>query len=151
MTNEPTILLVDDNEDLLETFSLILKRCGFRVTTAGNGLAAIDLYQQHNFDVILMDIVMPEMDGIEAFRKIKEIDPEAAVILMTAYSEEEPIQIAKSEGVRQIIKKPVKIDRLIDMIKEATTEESIVVMDSKTKESPGKSRESFAIISSHQQ
>ena len=101
---------------------------------AGDGLAAVDLYRQQNFDVILMDIVMPKMDGIEALRKIIKMDPEAKVILMTAYSEEESIQIAKSEGARRLIRKPVKIDQLIDMIKEATAEESILVVDKKGKE-----------------
>ena len=134
MTNEPAVLVVDDNEDLLETFSLILRRRGFRVEIAGDGLAAVDLYRQQNFDVILMDIVMPKMDGIEALRKIIKMDPEAKVILMTAYSEEESIQIAKSEGARRLIRKPVKIDQLIDMIKEATAEESILVVDKKGKE-----------------
>ena len=96
MTDQLAILVVDDNEDLLETFSLILKRRGFHVETAGNGATAVDRYKEHSFDVTLMDIVMPEMNGVEAFRKIKEMDPEASVILMTAYSEEELIQIAKN-------------------------------------------------------
>jgi len=129
MTDQLAILVVDDNEDLLETFSLILKRRGFHVETAGNGVMAVDRYKEHAFDVTLMDIVMPEMNGVEAFRKIRELDPEASVILMTAYSEEELIQIAKNEGARKVINKPIRIDQLIDMIKEAATEEPILVVD----------------------
>jgi CheY-like chemotaxis protein len=145
MPNEPTVLVVDDNEDLLETFSLILKKHGFRVITAGDGLAAIDLYQRYNFDIILMDIVMPEMDGIEAFRKIREMDPEAVIILMTAYSEDESIQIVKSEGVHRVIRKPIKIEQLIDMIKEATEEGSILIMEKRGKELNGQSQETRVI------
>ena len=129
MTDELAILVVDDNEDLLETFSLILKRRGFHVETAGDGIAAVDRFKERNFDVTLMDIVMPEMNGVEAFRKIREMDPEASVILMTAYSEEELIQIAKKEGAHQVINKPIRIDQLIDMIKEAATEKPILVVD----------------------
>ena len=129
MTDQLAILVVDDNEDLLETFSLILKRRGFHVETAGNGVSAVDRYKEHAFDVTLMDIVMPEMNGVEAFRKIRELDPEASVILMTAYSEEELIQIAKNEGARKVINKPIRIDQLIDMIKEAATEEPILIVD----------------------
>ena len=129
MTDQLAILVVDDNEDLLETFSLILKRRGFHVETAGDGIAAVDRYKEHAFDVTLMDIVMPEMNGVEAFRKIRELDPEASVILMTAYSEEELIQIAKNEGARKVINKPIRIDQLIDMIKEAATEEPILIVD----------------------
>lgn len=129
MTNELAILVVDDNEDLLETFSLILKRRGFHVETAGDGVAAVNRYKERDFDVTLMDIVMPEMNGVEAFRKIREMDPDASVILMTAYSEEELIQIARSEGAHQVINKPIRIDQLIDMIKEAATEDPILVVD----------------------
>ncbi len=129
MNDQLAILVVDDNEDLLETFSLILKRRGFHVETAGDGVAAVDRYKEHAFDVTLMDIVMPEMNGVEAFRKIREMDPEASVILMTAYSEEELIQIAKNEGARKVINKPIRIDQLIDMIKEAATEEPILIVD----------------------
>jgi DNA-binding NtrC family response regulator len=129
MTDQLAILVVDDNEDLLETFSLILKRRGFHVETAGNGATAVNRYKEHAFDVTLMDIVMPEMNGVEAFRKIKEMDPEASVILMTAYSEEDLIEIAKKEGARKVINKPIRIDQLIDMIKEAATEEPILIVD----------------------
>lgn len=132
MTDQLAILVVDDNEDLLETFSLILKRRGFHVETAGNGVTAVNRYKEHAFDVTLMDIVMPEMNGVEAFRKIKEMDPEASVILMTAYSEEELIEIAKKEGARKVINKPIRIDQLIDMIKEAATEEPILIVDDDT-------------------
>ena len=73
MTDALTILVVDDNVDLLETFAMILKRRGFFVETADNGAAAVDKYKEHNYDVTLMDIVMPEMNGVEAFQKIREM------------------------------------------------------------------------------
>ena len=76
MKNKPTILVVDDNQDLLETFAMILKRRGYRVQTANDGLSAINKFKEQNFDVTLMDIVMPEMNGVDAFKKIKEIQPE---------------------------------------------------------------------------
>ena len=84
MTEQARVLVVDDNEDLLETFSMILKRRGFSVDTAEDGVCAVDKFKMHHFDVILMDIVMPRMNGVEAFRKIREVNPVAKVILMTA-------------------------------------------------------------------
>ena len=129
MNDQTTVLVVDDNEDLLETFSRILKRRGFEVETAENGAAAVDRYKERAFDVTLMDIVMPKMNGLEAFRKIKEFDPEASVILMTAFSEEELIEMARSEGARRVINKPVNIDRLVELIKEAAAEETVIVVD----------------------
>jgi two-component system response regulator HydG len=109
MNQEPTILVVDDNEDLLETFALILKRRGYSVETADSGAAAIAKFQQHNFDVTLMDIVMPEVDGVEAFRRIKEMAPGASVILMTAYSDADLLRTARDEGARCILNKPILI------------------------------------------
>jgi len=129
MTNEPTVLVVDDNEDLLETFAMILKRRGFFVETADNGASAVDKFKEHNYDVTLMDIVMPKMNGVEAFRKIREMDPGASVILMTAYSEEELIQMARDEGAHQVVHKPIRIDQLIEMIKEAATSQPILIVD----------------------
>jgi len=129
MTHEPTVLIVDDNEDLLETFAMILKRRGFCVETAKNGASAVDKFKEHDFDVTLMDIVMPEMNGVEAFRKMREMHPGASIILMTAYSEEELIQTARDEGAQHVIHKPIRIDRLIELIKEAAASQPILIVD----------------------
>jgi len=129
MKDKPTILVVDDNQDLLETFAMILKRRGYRVQTAGDGISAVNKFREQNFDITLMDIVMPEMNGVDAFKKIKEIHPEASIILMTAYSDEDLIQNAKSEGARQIIHKPIHIDQLIELINETAGSQPILIVD----------------------
>ncbi len=129
MNDKPTILVVDDNQDLLNTFAMILKRRGFSVQTAADGFSAIDKFKEQDFDVTLMDIVMPEMNGVDASRKMKEINPEAPIILMTAYSDEELLQTARDEGVRQIIHKPIRIDQLIQLITEAADGQPILVVD----------------------
>jgi DNA-binding NtrC family response regulator len=129
MKSEPSILIVDDNEDLLQTFAMILKRRGFNVETAGNGSSAVEKSKEQTFDVTLMDIVMPEMNGVEAFKKIKEVQPGAPVILMTAYSDEDLIQTAKDEGVRKIIHKPIRIDQLVELITETAGSQPILVID----------------------
>ncbi len=129
MADAPTILVVDDNEDLLTTFSMILKRRGFYVETAGNGASAVDKFKEQDFDVTLMDIVMPEMNGVDAFRKIREMRPGATVIMMTAYSEEELIQTARDEGAHSIVHKPIRIDQLIEVIKEAAASQPILIVD----------------------
>ncbi len=129
MNDKPTILVVDDNLDLLNTFAMILKRRGFSVQTAGDGLSAIDKFKEQDFDVTLMDIVMPEMNGVDVSRKLKEIKPEAPIILMTAYSDDELIQTARDEGVHQIIHKPIRIDQLIQIINEVADGQPILVVD----------------------
>ena len=132
MNDEPTILVVDDNEDLLETFAMILKRRGFNVETADNGASAVDKFKEQSFDVTLMDIVMPEMNGVEAFKQIRDIEPEAAIILMTAYSEEDLIQMARDEGVNRVIHKPIRVEQLIALIKEAASSQPILIVDDDT-------------------
>jgi DNA-binding NtrC family response regulator len=129
MTEQPTILVVDDNKDLLETFAMILKRRGFSVETADNGAIAVDKFKEQYYDVTLMDIVMPEMNGVEALRHIREMYPEATVILMTAYSEEELIKMAIGEGAHHIVHKPIRIEQLIGLIKEAAATQPILIVD----------------------
>lgn len=129
MNDKPTILVVDDNQDLLNTFAMILKRRGFSVQTAGNGVSAVDKFKEQSFDVTLMDIVMPDMNGVDASRKMKEINPEAPIILMTAYSDDELIQSARDGGINKIIHKPIRIDQLIKLINEAADGQPILVVD----------------------
>jgi len=123
---QPSILVVDDNADLLSTFSLILKRRGYNVDTAEDGLSAVDKFKRHQFDVTLMDVVMPGMNGLEAFQRIREISPGARVILMTAYYDEEELRKVLNEGVYNAVRKPINIAKLIELIKEATVEKAKV-------------------------
>jgi CheY-like chemotaxis protein len=132
MRDELTILVADDNEDLLETFAMILKRHGFSVETAENGVAAVDKYKRRRFDVALMDIVMPEMDGVEASRKIKEMHPDTEIILMTGYSDEAQLKLAREEGAHHIVHKPVKIEQVIEIITEAGSGPPVLVIDDDT-------------------
>lgn len=129
MSEKLKILVVDDNTDLLETLALILKRYGFSVATASDGATAVAAFQTDDFDVTLMDVVMPEMNGVEAFRHIREIDPDAAVILMTAYSEEELLRKALADGVRQVAYKPVSIKQVVEMIHSASLGQPILIVD----------------------
>jgi DNA-binding NtrC family response regulator len=113
------ILVVDDNADLLLTLSLILKKTGFYVETAADGFNAEDIYFNGDFNVTLMDIDLPGINGVEAFRLIREMDPGAPVILMTGYSDEDLIQLAINEGAYCVLHKPIRIDKMIRTIKQA--------------------------------
>jgi len=110
------VLIVDDNEGLCETLSLILNKKGYTTTVANNGAKAISLVTVKPFDLILMDIKMPIMDGVEVHRRIKEIRSDAAVVMMTGFSVEELVQKALSEGALGILYKPLDIDKIIAFI-----------------------------------
>lgn len=119
MDEKASVLIVDDNISLCKTMSFILGRKGCHVNTAKNGPEAIEKVKQKNFDLIFMDIKMPLMDGVETFRSIKKIRPEAVVMLMTGYSVENLVQQALQEGAYGIIYKPVDIEKVVLIIKDA--------------------------------
>jgi two-component system, NtrC family, response regulator HydG len=129
MQRQARILVVDDNKDLLNTFALILKRKGYIVDTAEDGLAALEKFQAGRFDVVLMDVIMPRLNGIETLHKMHEINPGVKVILMTAYCEEDQLQKVLDEGAYGALYKPVNIARLMELIGEVTKDPCIMVVD----------------------
>lgn len=129
MKKSANVLVVDDNTDLANTFALILKRKGYIVDTAGDGIQALDKFKGGHFNAILMDVVMPRMDGIETLHKMREIDPKSKIILMTAYCEEEKLNKLLEEGAYSTLYKPVNVMRLMELIGEVTSDPSILVVD----------------------
>ena len=89
MGEKGSILIVDDNISLCRTISFVLKHKGYAATTAKDGLEAIERVKERSFDMIFMDIKMPIMDGVETYKRIKKIRPEAMVVMMTAYAVED--------------------------------------------------------------
>lgn len=114
-----SILVVDDNANLARTTAMILNRKGYAVTTAGDGGEALEKAGHQAFDIILMDIKMPVMNGVETYKQIKSIRPDAAVIMMTAYAVEDLIQEALAEGAYGVLHKPLDIERVMVLINEA--------------------------------
>jgi CheY-like chemotaxis protein len=119
MGEKASILIVDDNISLCKTISFVLGRKGYAVTTAEDGPEAIEKVKENPFDMIFMDIKMPLMDGVETYRRIKKIRPEAVVMMMTAYAVEELVQEALQEGAYGITYKPLDIERMVAVIEEA--------------------------------
>jgi CheY-like chemotaxis protein len=129
MKQQANLLVVDDNKDLLNTFALILKRKGYIVDTAEDGVQALMKFTAHHYDVVLMDVKMPQLGGIEALHKMKEYDPKAKIILMTAYCDESQIQKVLEEGACGTLYKPVNIPKLMEMIGSVTQDPSILIVD----------------------
>ena len=109
------VLIVEDNTNLRMIFKMILSD-DFETFEAKNGLEAIEQYNQHSPDLVLMDILMPEMDGIEATKEIMKINSEAKIVAITAYSSrsDEIIQA----GAIEVLKKPIRKNVLIQKVKE---------------------------------
>jgi two-component system response regulator HydG len=119
MKEKSSILIVDDNISLCKTLSFVLKRKGYAVTIAKDGPEAIERVKERPFDMIFMDIKMPFMDGVETYRRIIKIRPEAVVTMMTAYAVDDLVADAFKEGAHSIIYKPMDIEKAIQLIEEA--------------------------------
>jgi len=113
------ILIVDDNASLCQTMSFILGRKGYAVTIARDGLEALARVKKRPYNTIFMDIKMPLMDGVEAYKRIKKVRPEAVVVMMTAYAVEDLVQEALQEGAYDIIHKPLDIEKVLALIERA--------------------------------
>ena len=113
------ILLVDDNEDFLDSTKDVLELEGFDVYTASSGEEAVMYTGTQSFDIILMDIKMPGMNGVESFIEIKKQNPGVKVIMVTAYSVKGLMQQALREGAIAVLQKPVELDRLFKSISDA--------------------------------
>jgi len=119
MEKKASVLLVDDNAGLCKTLSFVLGRKGYAVTTAKDGAEAIAIVEERPFDIIFMDVIMPLMDGVETYKRIKSIRPEAMVVMMTAYAVEDLVQEALEEGAYDIIYKPLDIEKVVALIEKA--------------------------------
>lgn len=111
-----TILIVDDNEKLRSIFRILLKE--FETIEAKNGLEAIELYKKYAPDIVLMDILMPEMDGIKATKEILKIDANAKIAAITAYSSK--AKDILEAGAKEVLTKPIRKNILLEKIKEYT-------------------------------
>jgi len=119
--NQPTILVVDDDYQVLNTLQLLLSEGGFLVVPANNAAEALMLLENRNVQVVLTDIRMPGMNGIELAGKIHERDPDLPVLIMTAYAEVEVAVSALKRGVFDFIYKPFNNDLLVHAINKAAT------------------------------
>jgi DNA-binding NtrC family response regulator len=119
MRGKANVLVVDDELEMCLTLSDILEARGYRVTYAQDGFQAIARARETAFDVVLMDVRMPEMDGVETFRRLKKVSPGSRVVMMTAYAVEDLIADALREGAYGVVYKPLDIDRLIELVEAA--------------------------------
>jgi two-component system nitrogen regulation response regulator GlnG len=122
MNNNVKILVVDDVKDIVNALSGILKQEGYKVLTAHNGLAAVEIVQRQFPEAVIMDIRMPVMDGIEAMKKMKSINPLLPVIFITAYGEIDSAVRAVKLGAYDYLTKPFDKDNIVITLRHALNE-----------------------------
>jgi diguanylate cyclase (GGDEF)-like protein len=120
-----SVLIVDDDEGLLEMFKTALSIEGYRCETAANVEKALDLIKNVAFDILIADIKMPGMTGLELTEKAKKIRPDMAAIVMTAYIEEFSYDSAIEVGASDFIKKPFTVRELVARIQHVKLQEKL--------------------------
>jgi two-component system, response regulator, stage 0 sporulation protein F len=112
MTTKQVILIVDDEEGLREGLSRLLENEGYTVLSAENGEQALEILQNAHIDLVLTDMRMPGMDGIELLKKIHERHGEIGVIILTGYGQIETYIEAMNFGAIEYVSKPFKVNEL---------------------------------------
>ncbi len=112
-----TLLVVDDAAFMRMRCSKLLTESGYQVIEAENGVQAVQQYQRHHPDAVLLDITMPEMDGLTALKEIRKMDPNAKVAMVTAMGQQSTVMEALKAGARDFVLKPFQSDRVLATVK----------------------------------
>src|SRR3989338_2251385 len=107
-------LVADDEKIVRGFFSRLLSLQGLEVVCAEDGYKAVELAKEGSFELFFLDVKMPGLDGLETFRKIRQINPHAVVVMMTGYAVEDILEQAQKEGAYGSIRKPFDISEIKD-------------------------------------
>ncbi len=118
------ILIVDDDDDFREALSHRLTRKKIHVVAVGSGEKALSVVEKNCFDLILLDLRMPGMDGVETFRRIIKIRNDCIVIIMTAYTEDQRLKIAEKMNPLGLLEKPFEFAQLASYIEKIYKEKN---------------------------
>jgi DNA-binding NtrC family response regulator len=127
------VLLVDDEKDFVEALAERMENRGMNVTSTTSAKDAIEKVKKESYDAIVLDLQMPEMDGLEALSEIKKIKPEMQIILLTGHATVEKGIEAMKLGAMDLIEKPADLQTIAEKIKKAQAKKMILV-EKKTEE-----------------
>jgi len=116
------VLVVDDTEFMVKVLEDIFVGGGFDVVTASSGEQALQLYEEHLPDLVTLDVVMPGMDGIAALQRLRQMDPAAKVVMVSAVGLEAKVMEAFRVGARNYVLKPFERDRVLEAARKVLDE-----------------------------
>ena len=122
MTNELTLLYIEDDTEILENVSFLLSRFVKKVYTAVDGEEALKVYTEQKPDILVTDINIPKINGLEVAECIRKENKEIPIIIISAYNDDEQLKKAKEIGVSTYVKKPFTLSDLKDAITKAIDE-----------------------------
>lgn len=123
------ILVVDDEIDTCANLSDILGDLGYQVDVAYDGPSALELVKRNSYDVALLDLKMPGMDGLELYRRIKQLQSGTVAIVVTAYASSNTANAALAAGAWQIVPKPVDLSKLLTLVDKAVDQPMVLIVD----------------------
>ena len=129
MSKKTRLLIVDDDQRMTRTLADILTVSGYEIEQAGSAKIALAKIEEHNFDCVLTDVRMPEMDGVTFHGLIHEEHPGIPVVLMTAYAADEMIQRGLDEGVIGVMQKPLDISQMLGFFSALAQHRTIAIVD----------------------
>jgi len=134
----PHILVVDDELSMREVLEYMLNKEGYQVSCAENGVKAVALLEKHSYDLLLCDIRLGDISGLDVLRASKKANPDTVVILISAYASTETAVEAMNEGAYDYVPKPFDKDELLQTIAKAldlrTVEREKEILDGQLKE-----------------
>jgi len=127
MSKMPRILVVDDEEAMRESLNDWLKEDGYEVGLAAGGQEAIDMVRDEPWEIILLDLKMPGMNGLETLKHLKEVRPDAEILMMTAYATVDTAVQAMKEGAFDYLVKPFDPDEVEILIKKIVKHKELIL------------------------
>jgi DNA-binding NtrC family response regulator len=134
----PSVLVIEDKDSMQKMLAATLESEGFEVETASDGQSGVDKAREKRYDVILTDLKLPKMDGIQVLSQVREIDPEASIIVMTAYGTVETAVHAMRLGAFDFLTKPFDTDHLSVIIKRAMENRRLMAENTLLREELGR-------------
>ena len=123
------ILVVDDDRDFAESIADLLQYRGHSVDTAFSGEDAVEKFRSRNFDMALIDVKMPGIDGVESLAAIRKLKPSARVVMMTGYAVPDLLNRAMEYGAWGVMHKPLEVDEVLELIGRIRTTGAVLVVD----------------------
>ena len=133
MNGEPTLLVVDDEASNLESLERIFAREGLTVLAAKDGKDALEVVRKRRIDVVLTDLMMPGISGVDLLKAVKQLSPETETVVMTAYGTVEAAVEAMREGAYDFITKPLKRAHVVRVVAKALEKQSLMVENRRCK------------------
>ncbi|MEK7379801.1 MAG: response regulator, partial [Gemmatimonadota bacterium] len=134
MSQQPSVLVVDDESSILDTLRILLRKEGYEVTTAQGGKAGLEQIRSGNHDIVLTDVRMPQVTGLDILLAAKEQDQMTPVILMTAQASLQTAVAAVNQGAFYYVQKPFSNDELLAILRRACEYRSIRVENKQLKQ-----------------